>query len=644
MVNESDNNRRTLLICLFLAIAVIAVYWQVGNHEFISFDDDDYVTENRYVQNGLTLKGIAWAFSEPHAHNWHPLTWLSHMLDCQLFGLRPGRHHLVNLFFHIANTLLLFLILRRMTSALWQSAFVAGLFALHPLHVESVAWVAERKDVLSTFFWMLTIGAYVYYVERPGYKRYLFVLALFLLGLMSKPMLVTLPFVLLLLDYWPLKRLQTVKAAARISAATTQPASRAKKKKKSQQQAQKDTVQTKSIIESRALWPQIRLLLKEKISFFAVTILFCFVTFYAQHRVVKPMELYPLGGRIANALISYVSYIGKMLWPVKLSIFYPYASFALLSWQTVSAMLVLMIITYLTIRAAERFPYFIVGWLWYLGTLIPVIGLVQVGLQSMADRYTYLPFIGIFIMIAWGVPELLNRWRYGRFAIASAAVGILLTLMVITYVQIGYWRNNIILYEHAIKVTSENYWAHYNLGLSLMKSGKMSDAFPQFQETLRIKPDDYDALINVGVILAKRGNLDAAVSLFERVLQFKPDSAKAHSNLGTALMQKGNIDEAIIHGREAIRLKSSDPENYFVLGRILAKNGNIDEAIVHYSRALQIKPDYADVHNSMGIILARKGKLDEAIFQFREALRIRPDFQEAHNNLQMALAEQTRAR
>jgi Flp pilus assembly protein TadD len=356
------------------------------------------------------------------------------------------------------------------------------------------------------------------------------------------------------------------------------------------------------------------------------------------------MELYPLGGRIANALISYVSYIGKMLWPVKLSIFYPYASFALLSWQTVSAMLVLMIITYLTIRATERFPYFIVGWLWYLGTLIPVIGLVQVGLQSMADRYTYLPFIGIFIMIAWGVPELLNRWRYGRFAIASAAVGILLTLMVITYVQIGYWRNNIILYEHAIKVTSENYWAHYNLGLSLMKSGKMSDAFPQFQETLRIKPDDYDALINVGVILAKRGNLDAAVSLFERVLQFKPDSAKAHSNLGTALMQKGNIDEAIIHGREAIRLKSSDPENYFVLGRILAKNGNIDEAIVHYSRALQIKPDYADVHNSMGIILARKGKLDEAIFQFREALRIRPDFQEAHNNLQMALAEQTRAR
>ena len=552
-MSKINRNYLVLIICIILSIITVAVFWQVGSHEFISFDDNDYVTENRHVQDGITLKGIVWAFAEPHAHNWHPLTWLSHMLDCQLFGLKPGRHHLVNLFFHIANTLLLFLILRRMTNAIWQSAFVAGLFALHPLHVESVAWVAERKDVLSTLFWMLTMGAYVYYVERPGYKRYLFILAFFLLGLMSKPMLVTLPFVLLLLDYWPLKRLNLVKSGARIVVATPQPASRAKKKKKSRQQPGKDTVQSKSTVESRALWPEIRPLLKEKIPFFIVTILFCFVTFYAQHRVVKPMELYPLGCRIANALISYVSYIGKMLWPVKLSIFYPYVGFALLSWQTVSAMLILMVIAYLTIRAARRFPYLIVGWLWYLGTLIPVIGLVQVGLQSMADRYTYVPLIGVFIMIAWGVPELLNRWRYGRFAIASAAVGILLALIVLTYVQIGFWRNNIILYEHAIKVTSENAWAQNNLGYALSLQGKTREAIAHFQKAISIN-NPADAHYNLGIMLASQGKLDEAIYQFRESIRISPDYAKAHNNLGSALLNQGRLDEAVASYREALRL------------------------------------------------------------------------------------------
>jgi Tfp pilus assembly protein PilF len=475
------------------------------------------------------------------------------MLDCQVFGLKPGRHHLVNLFFHVANTLLLFLILRRMTTDLWQSAFVAGLFALHPLHVESVAWVAERKDVLSTLFWMLTMGAYVYYVERPGYKRYLFVFAFFVLGLMSKPMLVTLPFVLLLLDYWPLKRLQTAKAGARIAAATPQPARRAKKKQKSQQQPGKDTTQTKGTVESRALWPELRPLLKEKIPFFVVTILFCFVTFYAQHRVVKPMELYPLGGRIANALISYVSYIGKMLWPVELSIFYPYGGVSLLSWQAVSAVLVLMVTTYLAIRAARRFPYLIVGWLWYLGTLVPVIGLVQVGLQSMADRYTYVPLIGVFIVVAWGVPELLNRWRYGRFAIASAAIAILFACIIMTYVQIGYWRNNIILYEHAIKVTSENAWAQNNLGYALSLQGKTREAIAHFQKAISIG-NPADAHYNLGIMLASQGKLDEAIYQFRESLRISPDYAKAHNNLGSALLYQGRLDEAIASYREALRL------------------------------------------------------------------------------------------
>ncbi|MCG6535127.1 MAG: tetratricopeptide repeat protein [Syntrophales bacterium LBB04] len=553
MTSKINRNYLVLAICIALAITTFAVFWQVGNHEFISFDDNDYVTENRYVQDGLTLKGIAWAFSEPHAHNWHPLTWLSHMLDCQLFGLNPGRHHLVNLFFHVANTILLFLILRRMTNTLWQSAFVAGLFALHPLHVESVAWVAERKDVLSTFFWMLTMGAYVYYVERPGYKKYLFVLVFFLLGLMSKPMLVTLPFVLLLLDYWPLKRLQTAKAGAGIAAAAPQRASRAKKKKKSRQQPGRDTVNTKSTVGYRALWPEIRPLLKEKIPFFVVAIIFCFVTFYAQHRVVKPMELYPLDGRIANAVISYVSYIGKMLWPLKLSIFYPYVGVAPLSWQAVSAALLLMVATYLTIRAARRFPYLIVGWLWYLGTLVPVIGLVQVGLQSMADRYTYVPLIGIFIMIAWGVPELLNSWRYGRFAIAYAAVAILLACIIMTYVQIGFWRNNIILYEHAIRVTSENAWAQNNLGFALALQGKREEAIAHFQKAISIN-NPADAHYNLGTMLASQGKLDEAIYQFHESIRISPDYAKAHNNLGNALLYQGRLDEAIASYREAMRL------------------------------------------------------------------------------------------
>ena len=542
-----------LAICIILAIATFAIYWQVGNHEFISFDDDDYVTENRYVQDGLTLKGIVWAFSEPHAHNWHPLTWLSHMLDCQLFGLKPGRHHLVNLFFHVANTLLLFLIFRRMTNALWQSAFVAGLFALHPLHVESVAWVAERKDVLSTLFWMLTMGAYVYYVERPGYKRYFFVFVFFVLGLMSKPMLVTLPFVLLLLDYWPLMRLNLAKLGTRITAAAPQPASRVKKKQKSQQQTRKDTAQTKGTVESRALWPEIRPLLKEKIPFFVVTIIFCFVTFYAQHRVVKPMELYPLDGRIANALISYVSYIGKMLWPVKLSIFYPYVGVALFSWQAVSAMLVLMVTTWLIIRGAKRIPYMIVGWFWYLGTLVPVIGLVQVGLQSMADRYTYVSLIGVFIMIAWGVPELLNRWRYGRIALASAAVGILFACIIMTYVQTGYWRNNIILYEHAIRVTSENAWAQNNLGYALSLQGKTSEAIAHFQKAISIN-NPADAHYNLGIMLASQGKIDEAINQFRESIRISPEYAKAHNNLGSTLLYQGKLDEAIASYREAMRL------------------------------------------------------------------------------------------
>ncbi|MGO9136445.1 MAG: tetratricopeptide repeat protein [Syntrophales bacterium] len=563
MANRIKTEYWVLAICAVLSLTTLGVFWQVSSHTFISFDDGDYVAKNLYVQDGLTWSGIVWAFSGSHAHNWHPLTWLSHMLDCQLFGLNAGMHHLANVLFHIANSILLFLVLYRMTKGLWQSAFAAGLFALHPLHVESVAWVSERKDVLSTLFWMLTMGAYVYYVERPGYKRYIFVLLFFILGLMSKPMLVTLPFVLLLLDFWPLKRFHMLQADASVNVAIPQPVQRGKKKSRHQR---RDTPQRKMTMEPRALWPQIWPLLREKIPLVAITMVLCVVTIYAQHRVVRPMALYPMDCRIANALISYVSYIGKMFWPVKLSIFYPYGLATLFSWQAAAAILVLLFATYLSVRAAGRFPYVIVGWLWYVGTLIPVIGLVQVGLQSMADRYTYVPLIGVSIMVAWGAPELLRRWHYRKFALTTGAVAVLSSLAVLTYVQVGYWRNNVILYEHAIEVTSQNAWAQNNLGYAFELQGKKDEAIAHFQKAISIS-NEADAHYNLGTVLASQGKLDEAIYQFRESIRISPDYAKAYNNLGNALLYQGRLDEAITSYQEAIRL---DPD--YALARENFKN------------------------------------------------------------------------
>jgi tetratricopeptide (TPR) repeat protein len=547
---------RRLIICLLLCMATLFAYIQVKDFSFIAFDDNEYVTGNPIVKEGLTWKGVNWAFSETHAHNWHPITWLSHMLDCQVFGLKAGWHHLVNLFFHVANTLLLFLILYRMTKTLWQSAFVAGLFALHPLHVESVAWVAERKDVLSTLFWMLTIGAYVHYVERPGYKRYLSVLAFFLVGLMSKPMLVTLPFVLLLLDYWPLKRLQTAKAGARIAATTPQPAHRAKRKQKLQQQPTKSNVSTQSI------WPFILLLLKEKIPLFILAVLLCFVTVYAQHRLVKPMELYPLDGRIANALISYVSYIGKMLWPVKLSYFYPYSGVALFSWQVVSAALALMVTTYMTIRAAKRFPYLVVGWLWYLGTLIPVIGLVQVGNQAMADRYTYVPFIGLFIMLAWGTFEAIQRWKNPRVIVSIYAATVLAACFFATWIQVGTWRNSETVYTHAIQVNENNYIAYNSRGVDYFSLGNYNQAIGDFDRAIEIYPQYETAYNGRGAAYCGIGNYNQAIRDFDRAIEIDPQYASAYHNRGNAHGSLGAYNRAIEDFKIASKLGNKVSQDF----------------------------------------------------------------------------------
>ena len=517
------NIRPDILICLFLVIITLSSYWQVRDFAFNNYDDEAYVTKNQHVRRGLTFEGIIWAFSASHSANWHPLTWLSHMLDVQLYRMNPGQHHMTNLLFHLMNTLLLFLVFRRMTGHLWRSGFVAALFALHPLHVESVAWVAERKDVLCAFFWMLTVWSYIRYVERPGVYRYLVILLFFILGLMSKPMIVTLPFVLLLLDYWPLGRLRYPKS-----------------------------------IDSIPIYsnPSIFHLVWEKIPLFILSTASSVVTLLVQQSggTLGSLGVYSLSVRIANALASYVSYLVKMMWPFHLAILYPHPGM-LPFWKVAGASLLLVSIFLMALWVMRPYPWFIVGWLWYMGTLVPVIGIVQVGFQGMADRYTYVPLIGIFIIIVWGVSELVAGWRYKKIVFGTIGGASLLILMATTWVQAGYWKNSITLFERALEVTSNNYVAYNNLGNALAARGKMFEAIGYYSEALRINPDFKEAHNNLGIAFAMLGRIDEAIGHSLEALRINPDFEEAHNNLGIALINKGKIEEAIFHFREALRIR-----------------------------------------------------------------------------------------
>jgi tetratricopeptide (TPR) repeat protein len=606
------HRRWTIIACLFLVVATLATYGDLRTHQFINYDDNAYITDNPPVQAGLTLKGLSWAFTTLHATNWHPLTWLSHMLDCQLFGLNPGAHHLTNLVFHIANSLLLFLWLLYLTRTLGCSFLVAALFALHPLHVESVAWVAERKDVLSTFFWLLTMWAYAWYAERPGLGRYLLILVCFGLGLMAKPMLVTLPFVLLLLDYWPLGRLSLKGPGA--AATFPKPAA--------------------GVALQRLVWEKSPLLVMSALS--------SVVTFYAQKEggAILTLHALPIPNRLANAMVAYVSYLGKMFWPAPLAVLYPLQAHNLHIWQALAAGLALAVLTIWALRQARRHPYLPVGWLWYLGTLLPVIGLVQVGGQAMADRYTYLPLIGLFIMVAYGMADLGARWRAARFLLPVGAGVVLSALMACTWVQVSYWRDSISLYEHTLKVAGRNPVIHYNLGLALAAQGKLDQAVAHYAEALRLKPDYAKAHNNLGIALAAQGKLDQAMVHYAEALRLKLDPAAVHHNLGLALAQQGKLDQAVAHYAEALRLKPDLAEAHKNLGVVLAAQGKSDQAAAHYAEALRLKPDYAEAHNNLGQALAAQGKWDQAVAHYAEALRLRPDYAEAHNSLGLALAAQ----
>ncbi len=589
---ELSNRHRDILVCLFLVTACICAYWQVINCDFVNFDDPKYITENVHIQSGLTLESLNWAFTSTYASNWHPLTWLSHMLDFQFYGMNPGRHHLTNLLLHLANALLLYVVFRKMTGSLWQSGIVAALFAIHPLHVESVAWVSERKDVLSTFFWMLTMGSYTWYVANPAVTRYLLVGLFFVLGLMSKPMLVTLPFVLLLLDFWPFYRFRF-----------------------------KDTDENGGL-QQKAI--AVRLIL-EKIPLFVLSALSSTMTFYAQKHggSVISLDVIPLKARIANALVAYVAYIGNMVYPAKLAALYPFYG-DVPYWKIAGACLLLVAVSLLAFRVIKRRPYVTVGWLWYVGTLVPVIGVVQVGTQSMADRYTYVPLIGLFIIVAWGIPELVAKWRFRNIWLATSAAVLVAILMAVTWKQVRYWKDGITLFEHTLEVTSNNWLAHNNLGHALFKKGRIDDAIEQYLKALHLKPGHEKAHNNLGNALEKKGLFEEAVEHYLFALRINPDYAEAYNNLGNALHKQGRIEEAIERYLTALQIKPDYSGAHYNLGNALAEMNRQNEAIAHYTNALKMDPKFTDAHINIGIVLEEQGKVAEAIDHYQKALTIEP--------------------
>jgi len=583
----TDRPARTapLLIALGLSLLVLAVYLQTGSHGFITLDDGEYVYRNVHVRNGLSPSGVRWAFTAFHSANWHPVTWLSHMTDVSLFGLAPGWHHRVNVLVHLANTVLLFLVLWRMTGGLWQSAFAAALFAVHPLHVESVAWISERKDVLSTLFWILTMGAYLRYVRKPGVWRYLLVAALFALGLMSKPMLVTLPLVLLLLDGWPLGRLSREVAARRVL---------------------------------------------EKVPLLALSGASCVVTVLAQGsgKAVAPLKAASWAFRLSNAVVSYATYLWQAVWPASLSVFYPHPASVqagVPAWRVGAAALLLGAVSFVAFRERHRRPYLAVGWLWYLGTLVPVIGLVQVGGASHADRYTYVPLIGIFLAAAWGSAELLSRHPWRRVALGAAGGAAVLGLAAASYHQAGYWRDSVTLFSRAIAVTEKNWMAWTNLGVALEETGRSEDAVARYREALRIDPEFAQAWYDLGVSTARLGRDREAIGYYREALRRAPDLAEAWYNLGVLTEKLGQPREAMDSYREALRSDPGFARAWYNLGLAHGRAGEIQEAIDCLGQAVRNDPSYVDAWYNLGIAHARSGRPGDAVAYFREALRLAPD-------------------
>jgi tetratricopeptide (TPR) repeat protein len=633
VTNSDSSARRKLLIGLTLALATVALFLPAVSHQFLGYDDQDYVTDNPHVRAGLTSSGIVWAFKSFYASNWHPLTWLSHMLDCQIYGLGPAGHHLTNVLLHAANVVLLFVALTRLTGSLWRSAAVAALFAWHPLHVESVAWVAERKDLLCAFFWLLTLWSYARYVEESraqssvtkvfGSRRFFYCLALlfFALALMSKPMAVTLPFVLLLLDYWPLQ------TSTESSAQSPHPGGQ------------------------RRPWNArlCRGLLLEKGPFIALSAVGCILTIEAQgreHAIASTGGL-PVSERVSHALVSYGHYLWATVAPYALAVHYPHPR-TTPTLELVAALLVLVGISLLAIRLAANRPYLLVGWLWFMGTLVPVIGLVQVGEQAWADRYTYLPLIGIFMAFVWCVgdwvaqPAASNTTEDRRssrrtrlVAVVSALVG--LAMAVQTVRQLGYWKDTRTLFAHAAAVTGKNTRALTMLGRAFAADGKLDEAKRLYAEALSHTADDPETHFCLGKVLDQQGNLDSAIAEFNQALRSPQFREPAHVCIGIALAKEKKYNEAVAHYQEALRLNPESAAAEHNLAHLLRSEGRFDEAVAHYTAALKDDPARAETHNNLGVLFLEKGRLAEGMTQLQEALRLNPDYTEAQCNLAIAL-------
>jgi protein O-mannosyl-transferase len=618
------------LMAGLLVLMTMAIYWPTTLCDFLHFDDPDFVTSNVHVQNGITWESLKWACVNPVADNWHPLTIWSHMLVCKLCGLKPWGHHLTNAALHALNAGLVFILLQRITGAAWRSLWVAALFAFHPLRVESVAWVSERKDMLSGFFGLLAMIAYARYAQKSAvsdhrsasscppsganaranqprtatYRALFYVLSLFFFacGLMSKPMLVTWPFVMLLLDYWPLRRWD--------------------------------------VSTFRALCSTLFRLVGEKIPFFALAALGSVVAFVVQQHghSFAVSEGLPLGARVGNALISYCRHLGKLFWPRDLAVFYAHPGYWPLGKVLLAGALVLGVSVLVWARR-RRHPYLLVGWLWFVGMLVPVIGLVQTGGQAMADRHTYLPSLGMLLLAIWAAYELTRGSRYQVPALSVAAGVATVLCLALTRQQMGYWRDSELLFRHTLEVTEDNDMVRSNLGIALDRKGRMDEAIRQFHEALRLRPDSPGTHYDLANALGKHGQLDEAIREYEEAIRLKPDHADAHNNLGTAFDKKGRHHEAIREYEEAVRLKPDHALARNNLGIALGREGQMEEAIHQFQETLRLRPDDAEAHYDLGVALMDKGRMDEAIGQFQETLRLKPDDAQAHNYLGLALGQ-----
>ncbi|MBF0344956.1 MAG: glycosyltransferase family 39 protein [Nitrospirae bacterium] len=593
--NQIQGRYLHLIIVVILTLSTMSVYHQLRNNDFVSYDDYKYVTENPNIARGFTVDGVKWAFKTTYFSNWHPVTWLSHMLDIQLYGMHPRGHHVTSVIIHMLNTLLLYLFLSRTTAKVWQSAFVASLFALHPLAVESVAWVSERKNLLVTFFWLTAMTAYVSYVRSPNAAKYLAVLTLFALGIMSKPMIVTFPFTLLLLDYWPLGRLSSVE---------------------------------NGIYKFKIDRSRLTALIIEKIPFFVLTIASSVITVFVQRKggAMVSIKSLSIASRMLNVIISYAGYIRKMLWPTDLAAFYPYLKDHSI-WEIIISVLVLLIVTIFALWRIRHNPYILMGWCWFLGTLVPVIQIVQVGVAPMADRYTYVPIIGLFIIIAWGIADLSGKWRSLRTVFTASSVVVLMTFTMYTWRQTEYWRDSFALYEHAIHVTKYNYVAHNNYGQALMKAGLVDEAITHFAEGLKVMPFSEEINYNMWLALSRKGKSAEAQQylLKSAALWFGGDKATLYKQIAIDLLNQKNYKESIDYFLRSALINNKDADLFRDLGFALSALKRYDQALASLDKSISLDATKWQPYYNKGLVLKELSQYGEAEAQFTKALTLNPN-------------------